>query len=137
MIRKLSPPPGGRKRIWSSRRWWRDSTGARCRPDHEKLKSYELPVRQAIMRLAALLRLANAFQAKPYRTVRRLHVENGPGFLVIRVEGFSDRDPITSKLSVARRFLEFVFQRSVHILAPGTRMIAPRIVRPAKRSDAA
>jgi hypothetical protein len=56
---------------------------------------------------------------------------------VIRVEVFSDRDPITSKLSVARRFLEFVFQRSVHILAPGTRMIAPRIVRPAKRSDAA
>jgi hypothetical protein len=56
---------------------------------------------------------------------------------VIRAEGFRDRDPIHSKLSVARRFLEFVFQRSVHILAPGTRMIVPRIVRPATRSDAA
>jgi exopolyphosphatase/guanosine-5'-triphosphate,3'-diphosphate pyrophosphatase len=138
MIRKLSPPPGWTKKdLEFTALVARFHRRALPYPDHEKLKSYELPVRQALIRLAALLRLANAFQAKPYRTVRRLHVENGPGFLVIRVEGFSDRDPITSKLSVARRFLEFVFQRSVHILAPGTRMIAPRIVRPAKRSDAA
>ena len=73
----------------------------------------------------------------PYRAVRRLQVENGPGFLVIRAEGFRDSDPIHTKLSASRRFLEFVFQRSVHILAPGTRMMAPRIVRTAARSDAA
>ncbi len=83
------------------------------------------------------MRLANAFQAKPYRAIRRLHVENAAGFLVIRAEGFRDRDPLNTKLSVARRFLEFVFQRSVHILAPGMRMMVPRVVRQAARSDAA
>src|SRR5665213_3241381 len=72
-----------------------------------------------------------------YRAVRRLQVENGSGFLVIRAEGFRDRDPVHSKLSAARRLLEFVFQRSVHVLAPGTQMMVPRIVRPAARSDAA
>jgi hypothetical protein len=81
--------------------------------------------------------MANAFHAKRYKTIRRLHVENGPGYLVIRAEGFQDREAIDSKVSAARRFLEFVFQGSVHILAPGTRMMVPRIIRAAKQSDAA
>jgi exopolyphosphatase/pppGpp-phosphohydrolase len=138
MIRKISPPPG-----WTKRDMEFAALVARFHrralpyPDHEKLRSYELPVRQSLIRLAAILRMANAFHAKPYRTIRRLHVENGPGFLVIRAEGFREHDPIHSKLSVARRFLEFVFQRSVHVLAPGTRMMVPKIVRPAARSDAA
>ena len=138
MIRKISPPPGWTKRdLEFAALIARFHRRALPYPDHEKLRVYELPLRQSLIRLAAILRLANAFQAKSYRAIRRLQVENGPGFLVIRAEGFRDRDPIHSKLSVARRFLEFVFQRSVHILAPGTRMMVPRIVRPATRSDAA
>ena len=138
MIRKLDPPPG-----WAQRDLEFVALVARFHrrglpsPDHEKLRNYESPVRRSLIRLAAILRLANALQAKPYRSLRRLQVENGPGVLVIRAEGFNERDPITSKLSDARRFLEFVFQRSVHILAPGTRLMVPRIVRPASRSDAA
>jgi len=138
MIRKLAPPPG-----WTKKDLEHAALVARFHrrslpyPDHQKLSVYELPLRQSLIRLAAIVRLADAFQAKPYRAIRRLQVENGPGFLVIRAEGFRDSDAIHSKLSAARRFLEFVFQRSVHILAPGTRMMAPRIVRPAVRIDAA
>jgi CHAD domain-containing protein len=138
MIRKLSPPPGWTKKdlelVAVIARFHRRALPY---PDHEKLRAYELPLRQSLIRLAAILRLANAFQARPTRAVRRLQVENGPGFLVIRAEGFRERDPLSSKLSVARRFFEFACQRSVHILAPGTRMMVPRIVRPAARSDAA
>jgi CHAD domain-containing protein len=138
MIRKLSPPPGWTKKdlefVALVARFHRRALPY---PDHEKLRGYELPLRQSLIRLAAILRLANAFHAKAYRAIRRLQVENGPGFLVIRAEGFRDRDPVNAKLSVARRFMEFVFQRSVHILASGTRMMLPRIVRPAVRSDAA
>ena len=138
MIRKISPPPGWTKRdLEFAALVARFHRRALPYPDHQKLRVYELPLRQSLIRLAAVLRLANAFQAKSHRAVRRLQVENGPGFLVIRAEGFRDRDPINSKLSVARRFLEFVLQRSVHILAPGMRMMVPRIVRPATRSDAA
>ncbi len=138
MIRKLSPPPGWTKRdlefVALVARFHRRALPY---PDHARLRVYELPLRQSLIRLAAILRMANAFQEKAHHAIRRLQVENGPGFLVIRAEGFRDRDPVDSKLSVARRFLEFVFQRSVHILAPGTRMLVPRIVRPASRSDAA
>ncbi len=138
MIRKLPPPPG-----WTKKDLEQAALVARFHrrslpyPDHQKLSLYELPLRHSLIRLAAIVRLADAFQAKPYRAIRRLQVENGPGFLVIRAEGFRDSDAIHSKLSAARRFLEFVFQRSVHILAPGTRMMLPRIVRPAMRIDAA
>ncbi len=138
MIRKISPPPG-----WTKKDMEYVALVARFHrralpyPDHAKLRVYELPLRQSLIRLAAIVRLANAFQAKSCRGVRRLQVENGPGFLVIRADGFRDRDPIDSKLSAARRLLEFVFQRSVHILATGTQMLVPRIVRPAARSDAA
>ncbi len=138
MIRKISPPPGWTKRdLEFAALVARFHRRALPYPDHAKLRVYELPLRQSLIRLAAILRLADAFQAKEYRAIRRLQVENGPGFLVIRADGFRDRDPINAKLSVARRFLEFVFQRSVHILTPGTRMMIPRIVRPAARSDAA
>ncbi len=138
MIRKISPPPG-----WSKTDLEFVALVARFHrralpyPDHAKLRGYELPLRQSLIRLAAILRMANAFHARRYKTIRRLHVENGPGYLVIRAEGFQNRDAIDSKVSAARRFLEFVFQGSVHILAPGTRMIVPRVIRTAARSDAA
>ncbi len=138
MIRKLSPPPGWTKKdlefVAIVARFHRRALPY---PDHEKLRTYESPLRQSLIRLAAILRLADAFEAQPRRAIRRLQVENGPGFLTIRAEGFHDRDPVDSKLSIARRFVEFVFQRSVHISAPGTRMLAPHLVRPATRSDAA
>jgi CHAD domain-containing protein len=138
MVRKVLPPPGWTKRdLELAALIARFHRRALPYPDHEKLRVYELPLRQSLIRLAAILRLADAFQAKPTRAVRRLQVENGPGFLVIRAEGFRDRDPLSSKLSVARRFFEFACQRSVHILAPATRMMVPRIVQPATRSDAA
>lgn len=138
MIRRIFPPPGWTKRdLEFAALVARFHRRALPYPDHAKLRVYEMPLRQSLIRLAAILRLADAFQTKSYRAIRRLQVENGPGFLVIRAEGFRDRDPILSKLSVARRFLEFVCQRSVHILAPGTRMMVPRIVRQTRRSDAA
>ena len=138
MIRKMDPPPGWTKKdLEYAALVARFHRRALPYPDHPKLRVYELPLRQSVIRLAAILRMADACHTKSHRGIRRLQVENGPGFLVIRAEGFRDHDPINSKFSVARRFLEFVLQRSVHILAPGTRMMVPRIVRPPKHSDAA
>jgi CHAD domain-containing protein len=138
MIRKISPPPG-----WSKADLEYVALVARFHrralpyPDHAKLRGYELPLRQSLIRLAAILRMANAFHAKRYKAIRRLHVENGPGYLVIRADGFHVEDANDRKVSEARRFLEFVFQGSVHLLAPGTRMMMPKIVRASARSDAA
>ena len=138
MIRKISPPAG-----WTRRDLELVALVARFhrralpRPDHKALRRYEFPMRQVVIRLAALLRFANALHAKPYRAVRRLDVEDRAGVIVVRAEGFPDSDPLGPKLSAARRLLEFACQRSVYILAPGARMMSPRILQPATRIDAA
>jgi CHAD domain-containing protein len=138
MIRRISPPAGWTKKdleiVALIARFHRR---ALPRPDHRFLKAYTFPLRQSIILLASILRFANAFHAKPYRPVRSLIVEDCAGVIVVRAEGFPDRDPVDRKLSAARRLVEFVCQRPVHILAPGTRSMSPRILRPAARSDAA
>jgi exopolyphosphatase/pppGpp-phosphohydrolase len=105
--------------------------------NHKALKGYQLPLRHSLLLLAALLRVANALGAKPYRAIRRLEVENYAGMIVLRAEGFTETAPFTSKLSEATRFLEFASHRPVHILAPGAQIAAPRLVQPATHSDAA
>jgi CHAD domain-containing protein len=138
MIRKISPPAGWtRKDLELAALIARFHRRALPRPDHKILRAYDFPMRHSLVLLAAILRFANAFRAKPYRAVRRLEVEDCSGVIVVRAEGFSDTNPLETKLSVARRLLEFACQRSVHILAPGARMMQPRILRPATRIDAA
>lgn len=138
MIRRSAPPVG-----WSKRDMELAALVARFhrralpRPDHKILKNYEPPVRQSLILLAAILRFANAFQAKPYRAVRRLEVESASGIIVVHAAGLREIDPLTSKLSVAQRLMEFACHHPVHILAPGTQIMAPRLIRPATRSDAA
>jgi CHAD domain-containing protein len=138
MIRRTTPPPG-----WSHTDLELVALIARFhrralpRLDHKILKTYQLPLRHSLIFLAALLRMANAFGVKPYLAVRRLEVENCAGVIVVRAEGYMETDPLTSKLSEARRLLEFASHRPVHILTPGTRIMAPRLVPPATQSDAA
>jgi hypothetical protein len=105
--------------------------------DHRILITYQLPLRHSLIFLAALLRMANAFGAKSYRAVRRLEVENCAGVIVVRAEGYAETDPLTRKLSEAKRLLEFVSHRPVHILTPGAQIAAPRLVQPATQTDAA
>jgi len=138
MIRKIAPPPG-----WSKKDLELVALIARFhrralpRLDHKILSRHEISLRHSLVLLAAILRFANAFHAKPYRAVRRLEVEESSGVIIVRADGFPDREPLTAKLSVARRLMEFACHRAVHILAPGTRMMSPRIVRPVTRSSVA
>jgi CHAD domain-containing protein len=134
MIRAIPPPAGwSKKELELTALIARFHRRALPRPDHKILKAYDLPLRHSLVLLAAILRFANALHAKPYRSVRRLDVEDCSGVIVVRADGFLDRDPLSPKLSVARRLLEFTCQRAVHILAPGTRMISTRTIRPATR----
>jgi CHAD domain-containing protein len=107
------------------------------RPDHKILQAYPLPVRQSLILLSALLRMANAFSAKAYRSVRRLEVENCSGVIVVRADGYSESDPMASKLTIARHLMEFACHHPVHILPPTARILGPQLVTPASHSDAA
>ena len=139
MIRRISPPPGWTKKdLALAALVARFHRRALPRPDHKILRSYDFPIRHSVVLLATILRFANAFRAKPYRAIRRLEIEDCSGVIVVRAEGFSDHEPLETKLSEARRLLEFTCRRSVHILAPGSRVMSPRILRvAARRVDAA
>ena len=138
MIRKLAPPPG-----WSKKDLEFAAVIARFHrralpyPDRARLSVYELPLRQALIRLAAVLRLANALNAKPYRLLRRFQVENEPDYIAIQAEGFREGEPLHAKLTVALGFLEFALQRSVRIVPSGARPLVPQLVRSDPQSDAA
>jgi exopolyphosphatase/pppGpp-phosphohydrolase len=138
MIRRVKPPVGWTKPdlqlVALLARFHRRALPSL---DHKVLTGYQLPLRQSLLHLAALLRLANAFGAKPYRAVRRLEVENCAGVIVVRAEGYTETDPLTPKLSEAKQLLEFTCHRPVHILTPSAQIVAPRLVQPASHSDAA
>jgi CHAD domain-containing protein len=138
MIRRVAPPGG-----WSQRDLTLVALIARFhrralpRQDHKALKRYAPELRQSIILLAAILRFADAFHAKRYRAIRRLEVENSSGVIVVRAEGFPEKDPLASKLAVAKRLIEFVCHHPVQVLAPGARTVVPSVVPAVTRSDAA
>jgi CHAD domain-containing protein len=138
MIRRLTPPVGWTKAdldlVALVARFHR-----RALPnlDQKVLRTYQLPLRQSLLLLVAFLRMANAFGGKTYRAVRRVEVENCAGVIVVRAEGLTETDPLTPKLSDAKRFLEFASHRPVHVLPPGAQIVAPRLVQTATHSDAA
>jgi CHAD domain-containing protein len=138
MIRRATPPVGWSKKdlelVATLARFHR---GALPHPTHKVLKACPPSLLQDLVFLAAMLRLANALAAKPYRTVCRLEVENCAGVIVVRAEGYSESQPLSSKLSVAKHLLEFACQRPVNIIAPSVRIPAPRVLRQASHSDGA
>jgi CHAD domain-containing protein len=138
MIRRVTPPVGWTKTdlelVALVARFHRRALPSL---DHKALQAYQLPLRQSLLLLAAFLRMANAFGGKTYRAVRRVEVENCAGVIVVRAEGLAETDPLTPKLSEAKRFLEFVSQRPVHVLTPRAQILAPRLVQTATQSDAA
>ena len=76
--------------------------------------------RQDITRLAAILRLANAFDASRDQRVQRLQVMNGNDgnrnkVLLIAAQGYSSRDNQAEAIAAARHLLEIVYRRPVMI----------------------
>ena len=138
MIRSITPPAGWSKRdLELAALVARFHRGALPRPDHKVIKAYSLPVRQSLVLLAVLLRLANAFAAKTYRGVRRLEVENCSGVILVRAAGYMESAQLAPKLASAKHLVEFACHHPVHILPAGAQIPGPRLVRPATRSDAA
>jgi exopolyphosphatase/pppGpp-phosphohydrolase len=105
--------------------------------NHKSFGTLPLPLRQSLIQLTTLLRLANAFASKPYRSVRRLELENCAGVIVVRAHGFDESGPVTPKLAEAKRLLEVSSRRLVNILSPTSKILVPKPVRHAAQRDAA
>jgi exopolyphosphatase/guanosine-5'-triphosphate,3'-diphosphate pyrophosphatase len=130
LIRRLTPPLG-----WSAEkmRWVgmvaRYHRGAMPQVGQKTIVGLSQAQRHAVLKLAGILRLANAFDSERTGRIQRLQVHEHNGFFEIAAQGYSPRDSVAENVAAARHLLETVYRRPVMVKP----LRAPR-PRPAARS---
>jgi hypothetical protein len=120
LIRRMRPPLG-----WNEEklRWVgivaRFHRGALPRAGQKTLMGLSESQRQSILRVAGILRLANALDADRDGRIQRLEVREQNGFLEIAAQGYSPRDRMAEGIAAARHLLETVYRRPVMVKALG------------------
>ncbi|MGZ4731530.1 MAG: CHAD domain-containing protein [Terriglobales bacterium] len=119
MICRLTPPLGWRAQdLLTAAIIARYHRGALPRVGQKPLCSLSPGQRQDVARLAAILRLANAFDTSRDHRIRHLQVVNGNDgnkILLIAAQGYSSRDNQAEAIAAARHLLETVYRRPVMI----------------------
>jgi CHAD domain-containing protein len=116
LILKLTPPLS-----WSQEkmRWVgivsRYHRGTLPRVGQKTLSGLTPGQRQDVLRLAGILRLANAFDCERKGRIRRLEVHDHNGFLTIAAQGYSARDRMAEKVAAARHLLETVSRHPIMV----------------------
>jgi len=120
LIRRLAPPLG-----WSSRQLAAIAAVARChrgvlpRSNHKCLTAFPPSSRPGVLRLAGILRLANALDLSHEQPVRLLQVEKSEGAIVIRGQGYRENGPWAERVAAARYLLELCFHAPVLVRSKG------------------
>jgi CHAD domain-containing protein len=126
LIRRLAPPLGlSGPLLHMAGTVARYHRGALPRSGQKALRGLSAAQRVEALRLAGVLRLANAFGAAHDGRIQRLEVHRHNGFMVIAAEGYSVRDRSAENIAAARHLLEVVYRRPVMVKA----------LRPAARSS--
>jgi CHAD domain-containing protein/HD superfamily phosphodiesterase len=114
LITRLDPPLGWSqteiKMVAAVARYHR---GALPRAGQKALLGFTARQRQTAVKLAAILRLANAFDADRDGRIERLTCEQQNGFLLICAQAYDPRDRIAETIAGSRHLLETVYRRPV------------------------
>jgi HD superfamily phosphodiesterase len=114
LIARLNPPLGwSRDKMKMVAAVARYHRGALPRAGQKVLAEFTLPQRQTAIKLAAVLRLANAFDADRDGRIERLACERKNGFLLIRAQAYDPRDRLAEIIAGSRHLLETVYRRPV------------------------
>lgn len=118
LVSRTTPPLGWTERdlrlVASVARYHR---GALPRPGQEALRGLTPEERKTVLRLAGILRLADAFDCTRDGRISRVEVREQEGILVIAAKGYSPRDAMAEQLAAARHLLELVYRRPVMVKA--------------------
>ena len=116
MIRNLTPPLGWpRQNLLATSIVARYHRGALPGTGQEAFGVLSAGQRSELLRLVAILRLANAFDASRDGRIGRLELKGENGLLVIAAEGYSSRDNISEAIAAGRHLLETVYRRPVMV----------------------
>ena len=114
LIRRLAPPLG-----WTARDLALAATiaryhrGALPRPGQRALVGLSAAERKNALRLAGLLRLADAFDSAHDGQTGQIQVKAENGFFLVRAEGYSARSRTAERIASARHLLETVYRRPI------------------------
>jgi CHAD domain-containing protein len=118
MIEKLEPPLGwtrpGMRMIAAVSRYHRGALPRRGQRTFDELAAFE---RQTAIKLAAVLRLADAFDQDRSRRIDRLKLIDQNGTLLILARGYNPWNQTAESIAAARHLLEMVCRRPVQIKA--------------------
>ena len=85
--------------------------GALPRVGQSTLLGLSAGERQQVLRLAGILRLANAFDSQGDHRIQRLEVHPQNGFIEISAQGYSARDRTAENVAAARHLVELVYRQ--------------------------
>jgi exopolyphosphatase/guanosine-5'-triphosphate,3'-diphosphate pyrophosphatase len=91
--------------------------GALPQVGQKTLSGFAADQRTTVVRLAAILRLADALDAEHDGRIQRVQVQYGENVLLIHAEGYSPRQRIAEEIAAGRHLLETVYQLPILIKA--------------------
>jgi exopolyphosphatase/guanosine-5'-triphosphate,3'-diphosphate pyrophosphatase len=116
LIARLNPPlgwnPENMKMVAAVARYHR---GALPRAGQKSLAGLTMTQRQTAIKLAAVLRLANAFDADRDGRIERLACERQNGYLLIRAQSYDPRDRLAETIAGSRHLLETVYHKPIMV----------------------
>jgi CHAD domain-containing protein/HD superfamily phosphodiesterase len=116
LIQRLNPPLG-----WSKEKLHLVAIvahyhrGALPQVTQKTLLGLDSSQRQDVLRLAGILRLANAFDAEHDGRIQCLEVYPQDGFIKIAAQGYSPRDAMAERIAAARHLLETIYRHPVMV----------------------
>jgi CHAD domain-containing protein len=114
MVEKMSPPLGWtREELLLAAAVARYHRGALPHAGQKTLAHVPASERAVAVKLAAILRLANAFDADRTGRIHRLEASAQNGKLFIAAEGYNPRDRMAESIAAGRHLLELVSRRPI------------------------
>jgi len=118
MLAALDPPPGWTKiHLQAMALVARYHRGALPASSYRPYRSVPQKARRAVDELAAILRLAAAFDSRHDRSITGVHLSRQAGVILIRAAGYRDRTVLAQRIAAARHLLETVTGLPVAVTA--------------------
>lgn len=127
MIQKLHPPLGlSQENLGFAAAIARYHRGVLPRGGQKPLAGMTPAQRQTTVKLAGVIRLANAFDADRSGSIRRLQLHEEGRILTVAAQGYNSRSRIAQDIAAARHLLETVLHRPIMIKALIVRKARPQ-----------